>query len=158
MPDAQYPEFVRDGHLTTDGQQVVEFMTAQFEEADKTNNLTKLNSLHGPIAEYYTLVYKLHMKTPENWMATLPQSARNAHDLMQYVAEEARKSAQVAENTQTTHTLEQELTLFKASVGEEMDKLRGELARLTEENAVLRKPAGKGKKGAEAAAEAETEA
>lgn len=133
----KYPEFVQDGQLTPDGGHLLEFMVAQFEEADQTNDVNRLNSLHGPIAEYYTLVHKLGLKTPANWMSTMPQSARNAYDLMKYVESVAERDAQVDATASKADVIADQLAAFKESVADEMSKMRDEIARLTDANKKL---------------------
>ena len=133
----KYPDFVQDGQLTPDGGHLLEFMVAQFEEADKSNDVNRLNSLHGPIAEYYTLVHKLGLKSPANWMTTMPQSARNAYDLMKYVESVAERDAKVDATSGKADEIADQLAAFKESIDEEMQAMRDEIERLTEANKKL---------------------
>lgn len=133
----KYPDFVQDGQLTPDGGHLLEFMVAQFEEADKSNDVNRLNSLHGPIAEYYTLVHKLGLKSPANWMSTMPQSARNAYDLMKYVESVAERDARVDETADKAGEIADQLAAFKESVDAEMRKMHDEIERLTDANKKL---------------------
>ena len=81
-----YPVFIDQNNVITEaGKQVIEFVEAQFVEADVNNNLQVLNRLSGPIAEYYANVYKLHAISRERWLKDLRQSAENAYDILKYV-------------------------------------------------------------------------
>lgn len=144
----KYPDFVQDGQLTPDGSHLLEFMHAQFEEADQSSDVNRLNSLHGPVSEYYTLVYKLGLKTPAGWMATMPQSARNAYDLMKYVESVAEREAQTEQIVDKTSEIAQQLETFKESIAEEMSQMRGEIERLTAENQKLSESKAPAKKAA----------
>lgn len=134
---ADYPQFVRDGQITQDGQFLLEFMHAQFDEADKSNDVARLNSLHGPIAEYYTVAYKLGLKTATGWFESFPQSARNAYDLMKYVESVAEKDAKLDETADKTNTLSAELLQVKEALETELETMRAEIAELKAEKASL---------------------
>lgn len=132
---ADYPVFVQEGALTDDASRLIEFMEAQYTEADRTNDLVTLNHLSGPIAEYYTLVAKLGMKSPSAWFRDFPNSARNAYDLMKWVESEAQKTEQIAENTAKTNSIADEFQKFKEAMEKELADANARIAELTAKSA-----------------------
>ncbi len=140
------PHFLNfDESLSDDGRKLVAFIESQFVEADKTNNLEVLNSLSGMIGHYYTNVYKLGTMTADKWVKEFPNAAHNAWASKEYLEAKALESQQVAENTETTNTLVDELKAFKESMAAEIEALRGEIAKRDEKIAALEsaKPAKK---------------
>ena len=157
-----YPVFVDNGAITPDGKRLVEFVVAQFEEADRENNVAALNNLSGPIAEYYVNVHKLGSLTPEKWLKDMSHSARNAYDIMQYVEAQALKESAAAQATADTANavsgLEAELTKLKESIAEQVAKLEQENVALRQELEALHNPTPAKGKGAKKPAEGEGEA
>lgn len=132
-----YPVFQSEGYLTSDGKMLVEWIEAQYTAIDlpgEKANLPAINSLSGPIAEYYSIVYKTHAKTPETWVRDFPQSARNAYDIMKYVEGEAlkqaAKDAQVQENTEKNAELENKFAKLQESIAAQVDALEKQNADL----------------------------
>ena len=149
-----YPKFHESGNITADGQKLLEFVVAQFEEADKKNDLGRLNSLHGPIAEYYANVYKMHTLSPLSWLERFGQSARNAYDIMKYVEaqvlKETQQTATIENTADRTKALEDNLKKLSESVEEVQQKLQDEINALRAENEALKakKPVGRPAKAA----------
>lgn len=122
------------GALTTDAKHLTEWMEAQFAEADRTNNIERLNNLSGPIAHYYVNVFKTGFVKPERWFAETASFARNAWDIMHYVEQKAAQEAEIAEAAQAAKAksdgVADELTKFKESVAAqvaELEKANAEL-------------------------------
>ena len=134
-----YPVFVQENALTREGEHLIEWIEVQFAEADRSNDLMRLNSLSGPVAEYYTLVAKLGLKTPKAWIESLPQSARNAYDLMKYVEAQAAQAATVDKTASQADTIANELAAFKEQMSAELAKRDAEIERLREAT-TTRKP------------------
>jgi hypothetical protein len=138
---SDYPRFVEGGVMTTVGSQLVEWVEAQYLQFDKPGadaNIAALNSMPGPIQEYYTIVHKMHVVTPTKWLEGFTQSARNAYDIMKYVEAEAAKEQQVQETAAKTDDLEAKFARFQESVAEQVAKLEGENAALRDELAALK--------------------
>lgn len=115
------------GGLTTDAVHLKEWMEAQFMEADKANDVEKLNNLSGPIAHYYVNVFKTGFVKPERWFAETVSFARNAWEIMQYVEQKAAKELEVAEAAQTakvqSNAVADELQKFKESIAMQVAEL-----------------------------------
>jgi len=118
------PQFVQEGYLTPEGLKVKAWMESIFVEADKTNDLAKINSLSGHVGSYYLHAYKGGGKgfgvTPEQWFAENKSSAMAAHRDMLYFegleAQEAERVAAINENAQTTSALAEKLEALREQV------------------------------------------
>lgn len=117
------PDFVaRNGELTPDGQRLIAWIEAQFKDADKNNDLSRLNGLSGYLAYYYVNVHKLRAITPAQWLEEHRHSgAAAAWRDMLYFEEVARKEAEQQAAVVETRT---ELS----GLAEQLEALRQELA------------------------------
>lgn len=150
--NTNYPALHQEGHLTREGEQLVEWIEAQYAEADRTNDLPFLNGMSGPFKEYYALVAKTRALTPLAWVRDMSSSARNAYDLMKWVEAKAAESAAVIENTAKTNDIAAQFEAFKEAMTKELKEANDRIAELT---AKPDKPAKGAKKDADAEAEAE---
>lgn len=124
----QRPDFVnRSGdELTPDGQKLQAFIEGMFTEADQKNDIVALNGvLSGHIGHYYTNVYKLGMMTPERWMKDFSESFAAAawRDMQWFVAQEAQ-TQKVAETSEQTTNLAEQLTQLQAQLAEALGKIQ----------------------------------
>lgn len=122
------------GALTTDAKYLVEWMEAQFLEADAKNDLDRLNNLSGPISHYYTNVFKTGFIKPERWFAEMSTFAHRAWEIKDLVERKAAEQAEIAEAAQSAKTksdsVADELQKFKESIAlqvAELEKANAEL-------------------------------
>lgn len=151
-----------NGALTPDGARLIAWIEAQFAEADKSNDLGRINSLAGYLSYYYVNVHKLQAMKPEQWIAEhLHSGAAAAWRDMTYFEEVAREQAEkeAKQQEQVTGIAGQIEALQKA-----LAEAQAEIAALKEAKqpeAEPEKPARKSRKAVkaeEAMVEPETEA
>lgn len=112
------PSFLNsDRTLTGDGQKLVQFIEAQFHEADAANDVTRLNGLPGTLQQYYINVYKLKSHTATQWLEEFGRSwAQDAWRFMEYIEAQAAQTQAVTENTDRTAKLTEGLDELKAQL------------------------------------------
>lgn len=124
------PVFIREGKLTDEGQQVCEYIEAQFAEADRTGDVDAINALPGHIKYYYLHVAK-GAYTPEQFFEMFAHShVRAAHRDMVYLQES---------DTGATDEGEEQLTEIAASLQAFRDEVKKEIANLKRRNTLLEK-------------------
>lgn len=132
-----------DKTLNDDGRKLVEWLDAQCDYADSLpadESVHFLNTLSGPIRQYYVDVRKLHSHTSAGWVEHFGKSwAQDAWRIMAYVEAEQVKAQQAQQTADKTSALEDQLKALES-------KLMGKIDALEAENAALK--AGKGKKPA----------
>lgn len=127
-----------DGSPTEDGYKYIEWMEAQFTEADQSNDVRLLNSLSGDSQHYYVNVYKMKTMTPEGWLRDYRNSiARNGYRNYLYAQEQVQQQSQLEANTQKAaeleagmNTLQEALAAQKESYEQGMQALRDEIDKL----------------------------
>lgn len=136
------PDFVSPrGDLTLDGERLIAWIEAQFAEADRDNDLDRLNRLSGYLAYYYVNVHKLRAMTPAQWLQEhLHSGALAAWRDMQYLEEVTR---QTAEQQEIVRQADSRL----ASLTEQLEMLRQELAAASQRIADLEASPARGKRG-----------
>jgi len=148
------------GELTPDGRRLIDWIEAQFKEADATNDLARLNSLSGYLAYYYVNVHKLNAMTPARWLQEHQHSgAAAAWRDMQYLEETAKKQAVIEAAAGKTNELAARIDALQKALDEALAKIAALEAK--PEPSVEAAPARKGKRQAvketEPAPEAESE-
>lgn len=139
------PVFVEHDQITGAGRELLEWIEAQYTPYDLPGvdaNIAALNSMHGAIQEYWSLVAKTKAKTPMTWLRDFPNSAQNAYETMQYIAEAARKEAgkdkAISENTAAADKIAGELTKLKEDLGAQVSDLVKSMDALKAENEKLK--------------------
>lgn len=126
---ADKPNFVNlDGSLSDDGKALVAYIEGQFIEADRTNNLEKLNNLSGMIGHYYVNVFKSRTMTSERWVKEYPNGAANAWSAKVFTESQQQQAETVAETATKTGDLATQLNALKESLAAEMNDLRAQIA------------------------------
>jgi len=152
------PDFVAtSGELTPDGRRLIDWIEAQFREADATNDLSRLNGLSGYLAYYYVNVHKVRSLTPAQWLTEHKHSgAAAAWRDMQYMEEAARQQAKQQAAVEAVTGQAGELAGRIDALQHTLDEALAKIAALEAkpEAQAEAKPARKGKK---AVKEAETE-
>jgi len=148
------PELIQNGQLTPEGEKTRDFIESLFEAADKSNNLSVLNSLGGYASHYYVNAYKGGGKgfgiTPEQWFEDFQYTGAASawHDMRRF-EQQAEEAQQVAEAVDEVGNIAAELKKLQ----EALEEQKRQLAAVKGENTKLRKAV---KELSEAEAEAET--
>ena len=153
--------FVEHDQITTVGHTVLDWIEAQYAPYDLPGvdaNIAALNSMHGAVQEYWSLVAKTKAKTPMTWLRDFPNSAQNAFETMQYIAEvahkEATKDKTINENTAAADRIAGELIKLKEDLGAQVSTLVKDMDALKAENEKLKSElAGKANKAGRKAIE-----
>jgi hypothetical protein len=127
-----------DGSPTEDGYKYIEWMEAQFTEADQSNDVRAINSLSGDSQHYYVNVYKMKTMTPEGWLRDYKNSiARNGYRNYIYAQEQVEKQSQLEATAQKTlelesgmNALQEALAAQKEAYEQQMEALRVEMEAL----------------------------
>lgn len=152
------PSFLNsDNTPTKDGENLIEWIEAQFRDIDAANDIVALNRMSGPIADYYVNVYKLRALTPARWLGEHANSfAPSAYGIMKFVEEQAATERRNAETADKADAVANELEALKAALAEakaEIDALKEAKVTVTVEDD---EPKRKGRK-AKAVVEPEAE-
>lgn len=145
------PDLVsRNGELTPDGARLVEWIEAQFAQADHVNDLGYINGMSHYLSYYYVNVKKLKSLSPAQWITEHRlSSAAAAWRDMEYFEEVARAEAEKQAVVETVVEQTSELA-------GQIDALRHALEEAVAEIAALKAvKGGKGKKAAVKEADAE---
>lgn len=153
------PAFLNsDNTPTKDGENLIEWIEAQFRDIDAANDVYALNRMSGPIADYYVNVYKLRALTPARWLGEHANSfAPSAYGIMKFIEEQAATEQRNAETATKADAVAAELETLKAALAEAV----AEIAALKEAKVTVTveddEPKRKGRK-AKSAVEPEPEA
>lgn len=114
------PSFINsDGTPTKDGENLIEWIEAQFRDIDAANDITSLNRMSGPIADYYVNVYKLKAMTPARWLGEHSRSfAPSAWGIMKFIEEQAAVEQRNAETATKADAVASELEVLRAQLAE----------------------------------------
>lgn len=151
MAETAKPVFTNpDGTMTEDGRALIEWMEAQFIEADRANDVTLINSLSGDIKHYYVNVYKMNKMTggqsaltPEVYLRDYKNSfVMSNWRNFQYTRQQAEQKDKLAEATQRTEKLEAQLKLLQENLEAKMTELNARSEALEEaiKEAGVKKP------------------
>ena len=127
-----------DGSPSEDGYKYIEWMEAQFVEADQSNDVRLLNSLSGDSQHYYVNVYKMKTMTPEGWLRDYKNSiARSGYRNYIYSLEQVQEKSQLEATAQKTVELEQGMSTLQEALEkqkelyeQQMEALRVEMKSL----------------------------
>lgn len=144
----EFPSFVNaDKTLSKDGARLVEWLDAQCSYAESlplAESVNHMNTVSGPIRQYYINVYKLKSHTSAAWVEDFKSSwTRDCYAIMTQLEEKVAQAQTVSETASKADKVEGELAKLSETLTARFEALEAENKALRAEVDAQKKKPGK---------------